>query len=421
MLYSESCKTGRLQIDQTSVRVVGPFNKLVWSIPRKDVTYIALKKGVMLADLTIYTANNHFPANLVAKQKAERFLEFFPNVPVGPEPQIGFVLPTQQTVSASQSLPQGQWQPAPDQTAVSQADPILPASTVSQPLSDQGQTPSAESGQLFPYTQYPQVGQYLPGQPPTYPPGPGMMPPESPRKKLSRRGCAITGAIVVIFIIIAAVSNGTKGNDNITAGDTSTQTTLQATTQPTTQPPAQPTTAQTPTPTPTQAPTPTPTPSFASFGDGTYQVGKDIQPGTYRTRTGSPGCYYERLSGFGGTLSDIIANNNTDYPAIVTISATDKGFSSQNCGTWTKDLSQITTSKTRFGDGMYIVGTDIAPGTYKNTGDTGCYYARLSGFGNTTDDIIANNNTDNTAIVTIAASDKGFQSDGCGMWTKISN
>ncbi len=122
---------------------------------------------------------------------------------------------------------------------------------------------------------------------------------------------------------------------------------------------------------------------------------------------------------FGGTISDIIANNNTDNPAIVTISATDKGFSSQNCGTWTKDLSQITTSKTNFGDGMYIVGTDITPGTYKNTGATGCYYARLSGFSNTTDDIIANNNVDTPTIVTIAASDQGFQSNGCGTWTKI--
>lgn len=102
----------------------------------------------------------------------------------------------------------------------------------------------------------------------------------------------------------------------------------------------------------------------------------------------------------------------------MTIAATDKGFSSQDCGTWTQDLSQITQSKTSFGDGMYIVGTDITPGTYKNTGGEGCYYARLRGFGNTLDDIIANNNVDNPTIVTISASDKGFQSTDCGTWTK---
>ena len=158
-----------------------------------------------------------------------------------------------------------------------------------------------------------------------------------------------------------------------------------------------------PTPAPTPKPTAKPAPTFLQFGDGSYQVGKDIQSGTYRTRVGSPGCYYARLSGFGGTFGEIIANNDTDAPAIVTIATTDTGFTSQNCGTWTKDVSQITTSKTTFGDGMYIIGTDITPGTYRNTGSQGCYYARLSGFGNTTDDILANNNVDTSNPVVQSA------------------
>lgn len=102
-----------------------------------------------------------------------------------------------------------------------------------------------------------------------------------------------------------------------------------------------------PIPTPTFAPTPAPTPTaaFAQFGDGTYVVGQDIQSGTYRLREASSGCYYERLSGFSGTVKDIIANNDTDVPAIITIAPTDKGFQASNCGTWTKDLSAITTNK----------------------------------------------------------------------------
>jgi hypothetical protein len=171
-------------------------------------------------------------------------------------------------------------------------------------------------------------------------------------------------------------------------------------------------------PTATHGPTATPVPTYAHFGDGTFQVGKDIQPATYRTREGSSGCYYARLKGFSGGFEDIIANENTDGPAVITIAATDKGFQSQNCGTWTQDLSQITKSQTTFEEGTYIIGTDITPGTYKNTGDQGCYYARLRGFGGTTGDIIANNNTDATAIVTIKASDKGFTSSRCGTWTK---
>jgi hypothetical protein len=67
---------------------------------------------------------------------------------------------------------------------------------------------------------------------------------------------------------------------------------------------------------------------------------------------------------------------------------------------------------------MYIVGTDIQPGTYKSSGQSGCYYARLLGFGGTTSDIIANGLTDASAIVTISAADKGFESTSCGTWTK---
>jgi hypothetical protein len=147
-------------------------------------------------------------------------------------------------------------------------------------------------------------------------------------------------------------------------------------------------------------------------------VGKDIQPGTYRTRTASSGCYYERLAGFGDTLNEVLDNDNTDAPAVVTIAVTDKGFKSSRCGTWTADLSAITKSQASFGDGTYIVGTDFLPGTYKSDGRTGCYYERLAGFTGALSEVIANENTDTAAIVTIAPSDKGFKSARCGTWTK---
>jgi hypothetical protein len=176
--------------------------------------------------------------------------------------------------------------------------------------------------------------------------------------------------------------------------------------------------AATPTPVPTA--TPAPKPAHAHFGDGTQVVGKDVQPGTYRTRSAPLGCYFERLSGFGGTLGETLANENTDAPAIVTITPTDKGFKSQRCGTWTADLSAITKSQTTFDDGTYIVGTDFQPGTYRSSGQTGCYYARLAGFTGSLSDTLANENTDTPAVVTIAASDKGFEAVRCGTWTKQS-
>lgn len=147
-------------------------------------------------------------------------------------------------------------------------------------------------------------------------------------------------------------------------------------------------------------------------------MGKDIQPGTYRTRVGSANCYFSRLSGFSGELKDILANENTDDPVIVTVAPGDAGFKSERCGTWTQDLSPITKSKTSFGDGMFFVGSDIEPGTYRNTGGENCYYARLSGFSHGLHDIVANENADAPAIVRIDPRDVGFSSSRCGTWTK---
>lgn len=291
-----------------------------------------------------------------------------------------------------------------------------------QPTNPWQQQPPQQSNQ---YTQWGVASQPLPPQQPPYqqpqyyeqPPQPYYQPPiqptsQPPKKKSRRNLWIVLGVILAIIIISSAAAAAGGGSQNTT--NTTSQPTQAPTTIPTQELPTQELPTQAPKPNPTAKPSPT----YPQFGDGTYQVGKDIQSGTYRTRVGSPGCYYARLRGFGGTIDDTIANNNTDAPTIVTIAATDKGFTSQNCGTWTKDLSQITANKTTFGDGMYIVGTDIMPGIYRNTGAQGCYFARLSGFGNTTDDIIANDNVDNPTIVTISPSDKGFESTGCGTWTK---
>lgn len=69
--------------------------------------------------------------------------------------------------------------------------------------------------------------------------------------------------------------------------------------------------------------------------DGTWQVGVDIEPGTYEN-SGQDGCYWERLSGFSGDSSDVIANGFPDGDrAIVTIKSTDAGFLSEDCKRWT--------------------------------------------------------------------------------------
>jgi hypothetical protein len=275
-----------------------------------------------------------------------------------------------------------------------------------QPQQPQYQPPF-NPGQQPPFNpQQPQQPQY---QPPFNPAGQPMFTPSQPPAKKKRSklgiGCLVVIVLIVLIIIISAVNSGNNSAKTDTPAATAVATTT--TSKSVQQSDVKPT------------PTAKPKPAFASFGDGMFQVGKDIKAGTYRTRTGSVNCYYSRLSGFTGALDEILANDNTSAPAVVTIASSDKGFQSTGCGTWTADLSQITKSKTSFGDGEYIIGTDIEPGTYKSSGSANCYYARLSGFGGTLDEVLDNNNTDTAAIVTIAAGDKGFQATRCGTWTKM--
>lgn len=71
-----------------------------------------------------------------------------------------------------------------------------------------------------------------------------------------------------------------------------------------------------------------------SFYDGTKLVGKDIEPGTYRSNGGSM-CYWARLAGLSGGLEDILANDfGSGGQQVVEILPTDMAFKSTNCGRW---------------------------------------------------------------------------------------
>lgn len=69
------------------------------------------------------------------------------------------------------------------------------------------------------------------------------------------------------------------------------------------------------------------------FDDGTYLVGTDILPGLYQA-PGGERCYWLRLSGLGGEISDIIASEYKDTRPIVEIKESDRAFKTTRCGTW---------------------------------------------------------------------------------------
>ena len=78
---------------------------------------------------------------------------------------------------------------------------------------------------------------------------------------------------------------------------------------------------------------------LTSITPGTWIVGAQITPGTYRADNSGQGCYWTRLSSFTGAFDAVIASAFVVSSGVqlVTIANTDVGFStSVECGTWTR-------------------------------------------------------------------------------------
>ncbi|MGW6889148.1 hypothetical protein [Streptomyces chartreusis] len=176
-------------------------------------------------------------------------------------------------------------------------------------------------------------GNDAPGQQwgrPEQPPQRGPQPPPASRKSRSVRSVLTHTLAVVLGLVVGAVI-GSSAADNSDSKGTTPSATATDTETPTTTAPEE----ETPTPSETK----TPEDSVNEIpGDGTYVVGKDIKPGTYRTEgpadTAIPNCYWARLRGTSGEFNEIIANGNTAGPTTVTISANDKAFQTTGCKTW---------------------------------------------------------------------------------------
>ena len=112
-----------------------------------------------------------------------------------------------------------------------------------------------------------------------------------------------------------------------------------------------------------------------------------------------------------------------DYPeeveCVARIEATDGAFKTSRCGAW-KPFPAMPIIIDTITDGMWIVGDEIVPGTYTmfTDGDF-CSWSRLSGFGDGDNDDIASSYESGRAFVAIEPTDKGFQTENCGPWTRV--
>lgn len=78
----------------------------------------------------------------------------------------------------------------------------------------------------------------------------------------------------------------------------------------------------------------------ASFPDGQWLVGADIQAGNYSATVpvGSPGCSWERTESTDGTAASVLESGTAKEgeQTVVNVRVTDKVFQSNGCGIWTR-------------------------------------------------------------------------------------
>ena len=176
----------------------------------------------------------------------------------------------------------------------------------------------------------------------------------------------------------------------------------------------------TPEPTQTLAPTDTPLPPTATenmvtIKPGTYLVGTEIQTGIYRGEAGDSyeeACYWARLKDVSGSLEAIIANNNPLGQYYLEIQGSDYAFETLCEIVPLSSLPEPSEQPLKIKPGMYIVGRDIKPGTYK--GEAGsdssglCYWERLQDLSGEFSAILANDNATGPFSVEVLESDFAF-------------
>ena len=166
------------------------------------------------------------------------------------------------------------------------------------------------------------------------------------------------------------------------------------------------------------------------FGPGYYSVGhpltsRQLPPGLWRS-LGGDGCSWTRVQP--GSPSSAGTNTHTRGPQYVHIAPSDKGFVTSNCFPFWQEpgvyARPVTTPGSPFGDGDFLVGYEVMPGTYVASVPAGqtCSWAVVKGFhGNNAagrnQDFVRGDSTRTSApAAVIEPGDYGFTSQGCGQW-----
>ena len=282
------------------------------------------------------------------------------------------------------------------------------------------------------------IDQVFAGLPPDAPPfAPAGPPPAStkpsppPARRTSQMTALVVGAVAAVLGLGAALvlSNGPddRTGEEAQPATTSSEPTRTESTH------SRPTTTR---PTTTRPPTTPTTPPLVSttiarplydhadsgFAFTLLRVGQDIQPGRYIATPPDRFCYWERLSGLGGTIDDVIVNDLLiSHHLIVEIVPTDAGLNSQGCAGW-RPYTPPPEPETSFGDGDWLVGSDIVAGTYRTRNDFAngpppCSWERANGFTHDHDEIVDHDLPPDGPIVLELHDGERFSTSSCGFWS----
>ncbi|GAA1061145.1 hypothetical protein [Agromyces bracchium] len=157
-----------------------------------------------------------------------------------------------------------------------------------------------------------------------------------------------------------------------------------------------------------------------------FAVPGEVQPALYKSTNATKDCVWwtedaaENEIGYGfgyGTGRSAYAQIGSDASWFL---------EKAECGTWTEARSSDPKKlATTFGDGQYRVGIDIRSGIYGTTVPANaeyCYIASLKDFrGVDATSILGNywGTPGETIYWDVYSTDKGFETDGCGTWTKV--
>ena len=148
------------------------------------------------------------------------------------------------------------------------------------------------------------------------------------------------------------------------------------------------------------------------LGNGTWLVGAEAKPGVY-IRGGVQGvyCRWERLRGFSGENSDVIANGRGSRASILIIESTDVGVKSTSCIGW-QFFREVVTPVDTISDGVWLVELEIEPGIYAAEGGDMCRWDTNITWRNWSEH-------GGREIIEIDSFDFIFGTSGCGEWRPV--